>query len=196
MSALWGNPLFILLLPVTFSMTFSAFSLSYFILGIARLCPWIFGWFICLFYALFPGELAAFLGFTVMDIQVTCKSVFPLVVLLLPSKPVSQVASLTLYLFISNFKTELHPLLFYNKWQEHYPSCHSDSVTQDCFFTLTFLVLHTSWTGTGFAPSFYKNIIQIHFFPFVPHVKFLIQTFFCNFIYSSFFFPCWLPPLK
>lgn len=120
-----------------------------------------------LFFIFILGELATCIALTVMTIQIACKPFFPPVLLLFPS--MSQVGSLTwCLLIILSFqnRTLSTSLLFCHKWQEHYPSCHSDSVTQGYFFTLTFLMLHTSWPEPAFAPflSPPPNISDLLFF--------------------------------
>lgn len=55
-------------------------------------CWFFFGlcFFVCfLHFMLFPGELATCIAFTVTAIQMTCKSVFPPMLLLLPSNTLS-----------------------------------------------------------------------------------------------------------
>lgn len=122
----------------------------------------------------------------------TCNFALPPMLLLLPSSLVSQAGSLTWCLLIIlpfQNRTLSTSLLFYHQWQGHYPYCHSDSVTQGYFFTLTFLMLHAFWPGPYPTP-FYFWYCSDPFFSFDPSVKFLTQNFlplFLTFIILFFF---------
>lgn len=136
-----------------------------------------------------------------MVILMTCKSVFPPMLLLLPSSLMSQAGCLTwCLLIILSFqnRTLSTSLLFYHKWQEHYPSCHSDSVTQGYFLLLlSSCFMHTD--QDQILHLFIFDIVQINFFLWSSG-KFLIQTFLPNF--HNFFLLCFsfvnqmLPSLK
>lgn len=160
-------------------MPFSVYLLSLFhnsSQDLPRLCPWTFFLF---YFILFPGELATCAAFIVIVKLMTCNSVFPPMLLLLPSRLVSQAGSLTwCLLIILSFqnRTLSTSLLSYHKWQEHYPSCHSDSVTQGYFLLLlSSCFMHPD--QDHILHFFIFDSVQIHFFSFDPSVKFLTQTF-------------------
>lgn len=119
-----------------FSACVSVFTFSPFVLNSGIYWDCVLELLLSLFNPHFLGELATCIALTIMDAQVICKSVFSPILLLLPSNHVSQIGSVTwCLLIILSFqnRTLSTSLLFCHKWQEHYPSCHSDSVTQGYF---------------------------------------------------------------
>lgn len=175
---------------MTSSVSFSVYLLSLFHTSswnLLRLCPWTSGFFGCVgfflfffffsHFMLFPGELATCIAFTVTAIQMTCKSVFPPMLLLLPSNPVSQAGSLTwCLLIILSFqnRTLSTSLLFYHKWQEHYPSCHSDSVTQ-VYILLLFFSCFIPPDQNQLLHLLFFNTVQICFFTLMLLLHFLLR---------------------
>lgn len=131
-----------------------------------------------------------------MDAQVICKSVFSPILLLLPSNHVSQIGSVTwCLLIILSFqnRTLSTSLLFCHKWQEHYPSCHSDSVTQGYFSLFphaSYILARTSTWHLIFPFSISDMFFFFHASDKFIIWNFLTQSSLLEFIW--FFLICWL----